>query len=66
MFIILFLGLAYHEPVDKSNTLMMSKGISPLFINVFRNTILKAILSICGDTYDSDVYVDILTLCADT
>ena len=66
MFIILFLGLTYHEPVDKSNTLMMSKGISPLFINVFRNTILNAIVSICGDTYDSDVYVDILTLCADT
>ena len=66
MFIILFLGLTHHEPVDKSNTLMMSKGISPLFINVFRNTILNAIVSICGDTYDSDVYVDILTLCADT
>ena len=66
MFIILFLGLTYHEPVDKSNTLMMSKGISPLFINVFRNTILNAIVSIYGDTYDSDVYVDILTVCADT
>ena len=46
MFFTLLLGLAYHEHVDKSKTLILNRGNSSLFITPPQNYVIDHVTSL--------------------